>query len=230
VVVLSGSGRAFCSGYDLTLFAQNETESSQEMPWDPLLDYKFMSACTQAFMSIWRCMKPVICKIRGVAIAGGSDIALCCDLIVMEENAKIGYPPARLWGCPTTAHWVYKVGVTRAKELLLTGDVISGKRAQEIGLINKACPPDELDAETDKLVKRLLGVPRNQLAMQKLVINNAIEQQGLLSTQRLAVVFDGIARHTPEGIAFKKRSEEVGWKQAVIERDAGTFKFPPSKL
>jgi len=154
-------------------------------------------------------------------VAGGSDIALCCDLIVMAEDAQIGYPPARVWGCPTTAMWVYRVGAERAKRLLLTGDLISGREAADMGLVSQAVPEAELDATVDRLAARMAGVPRNQLMMQKLMINQAYDNMGLATTQLIATLLDGIARHTPEGFAWKARAEQVGFKQAVKERDSG---------
>mmetsp|Transcript_9963 Transcript_9963/g.11056 ORF Transcript_9963/g.11056 Transcript_9963/m.11056 type:complete len:281 (-) Transcript_9963:221-1063(-) len=231
VIVLQGEGRAFCSGYDLKDFAEDpDNKFTQDKVWDPLLDYKFMSHCNYCFMSIWRAMKVVICKIQGFAVAGGSDIALCCDWIIMADDAKIGYPPSRLWGCPTTAHWFYRLGIAQAKRMLLTGAVLSGKEAERLGLITKSVPADQLEQETMRVARKLKSVPKNQMAMQKMVINNAVEQTGLFSTQRLAIVMDGISRHTPEGRAFKARAEKVGFKQAVKERDMGTFVLPPSRL
>lgn len=223
VIVLSGAGRAFCSGYDLKLYAETPgpNPGSQEMPWDPTIDFRMMSENTECFMSLWRSRKPVVCKIQGFAVAGGSDIALCCDLIVMAADAKIGYPPARLWGCPTTAMWVYRIGAERAKRMLLTGDLVTGTEAEQMGLVTKAVSEDRLDAEVEALVDRMASVPLNQLILQKLVINQAYENMGLASTQMLATFFDGITRHTPEGVAFKKRAEEVGFQQAVAERDSG---------
>ncbi len=225
VIVLSGAGKAFSAGYDLTYYAEGNGagDVTQSMPWDPMKDYAFMSGNTHQFMSLWRSHKPVIAKVHGFAVAGGSDIALCCDFVVMAEDAKIGYMPARVWGCPTTAMWVYRIGAERAKRMLLTGDKIDGREAERIGLILKAVPAQELDTEVDALAARMASVPINQLMMQKMVINQAIEAQGLAETQRLATIFDGITRHSPEGIAFKERSEEVGWKQAVDERDRGTY-------
>ena len=225
VIILSGSGPAFCAGYDLTYYAEGNGsgEATQDMPWDPMKDYAFMSGNTEKFMSLWRSNKPVICKVHGFAVAGGSDIALCCDLVVMEETAKIGYMPARVWGCPTTAMWTYRLGAEKAKRMLLTGDKISGREAAEMGLVLKAVPFADLDDEVERLADRMATVPVNQLMMQKMVINQAIEAMGLAQTQRLATVFDGITRHSPEGINFKERSEEVGWKQAVDERDRGVY-------
>ena len=229
VMLLSGAGRAFCAGYDLKRYASGPEGGGegeyvgQEMPWDPIQDYAFMWANTQHFMALWRALKPVICKVHGLALAGGSDIALCADLTLIAEDAEIGYMPARVWGCPTTAMWVYRLGPEKAKRLLFTGDRIAGKEAAEMGLVLKAVPAEALDDEAEALARRMAGVPVNQLAMQKLVINQAIEATGLVNTQRLATIFDGIARHSPEGLNFTKRAREVGWKQAVRERDGGTW-------
>jgi enoyl-CoA hydratase len=225
VIVLSGAGDAFCSGYDLAYYAEASGSASgtQEMPWDPMKDYAFMMRNTELFMSVWRSHRPVVCKVHGYAVAGGSDIALCADLIVMAEDARIGYMPARVWGCPTTAMWVYRLGPERAKRMLFTGDKIDGREAERIGLVHKSVPPGDLDREVESLAERISTVPVNQLMMQKLVINQAIEAMGLAQTQMFATVFDGITRHSPEGLHFKRRAEDVGWKQAVRERDDGTF-------
>lgn len=221
LIVLSGAGEAFCSGYDLKLWAEppGPLVGSQAMPWDPTVDYAMMRANTDAFMSLWRSAVPTIAKVHGHAVAGGSDIALCCDLVVMADDARIGYPPARVWGSPTTAMWVYRLGAELAKRMLLTGDVITGAEAARIGLVSKAVPPADLDAAVEALASRIASVPRNQLVMNKLVVNQAYENMGLHSTQTLATFFDGVARHTPEGVAFKRRCEDVGFKQAVAERD-----------
>ncbi len=225
VIVLSGAGEAFCAGYDLTAYAESAGDNSvtQDMPWDPMKDYAFMMRNTERFMTLWRSHRPVICKVHGYAVAGGSDIALCCDLVVMGETAQIGYMPTRVWGCPTTAMWVYRLGAEKAKRMLFTGDKIDGREAEHIGLIHKAVPDDRLDAEVEALAERIAGVPVNQLMMQKLMINQAIDAMGLNNTQMIATVFDGITRHSPEGLNFKKRAETVGWKEAVRERDLGTY-------
>ena len=223
VMILSGAGRAFCAGYDLAHYAQDpENKITQPMPWDPMQDYQMMWANTQAFMSLFRAMKPVICKVHGFAVAGGSDIALCCDLVIMSDTAQIGYMPARVWGCPTTAMWVHRLGPEKAKRMMFTGDKVSGIEAAEMGLVLKSVPEADLNDAVEALAHRMATVPINQLAMQKMVINSAVEAQ-INQTQRLATVFDGITRHSPEGLNFKARAEQVGWKQAVEERDEGTF-------
>jgi enoyl-CoA hydratase len=224
VMVLSGAGKAFCSGYDLAHYASTDGPNKvvQDMPWDPMQDFQFMWRNTQAFMSLFRAMKPVICKVHGFAVAGGSDIALCADMIVMGDDAKIGYMPTRVWGCPTTAMWVHRLGPEKAKRMMFTGDKINGIEAAEIGLVLKSVPDHQLDAEVEALASRIASVPINQLAMQKMVINSAVEEK-INQTQRLATLLDGMTRHSPEGLNFKASVEEVGWKQAVEERDSGTY-------
>jgi enoyl-CoA hydratase len=222
VIVLSGAGRAFCAGYDLKRYAEGVSAGIQEqMPWDPTRDLRGMKANTDAFMSLWRSPKPTIAKVHGYAVAGGSDIALCCDLVVMADDAKIGYPPARVWGIPTTAMWVYRVGAERAKRLLFTGGLLDGRTAAQWGLVSSSVPADELDAEVESLAARIAAVPRNQLHMAKLMVNQAYENMGMASTQLLATIFDGIARHTPEGFWFKREAERSGFHAAVEWRDSG---------
>ena len=223
VIVLQGAGKGFCGGYDLQEYAETpgEMPGNQEMPWDPTLDYIMMSKNTDDFMSLWRASKPTICKIHGAAAAGGSDIALCCDMILMADDARIGYPPARVWGIPTTAMWVYRLGIEKAKRMLFTGDLVSGREAAEMGLVLAAVPAAELDDAVGTLCDRIKGVPRNQLLMSKMLVNQAYEAMGLGNSQRFANFFDGIARHSPEGLWFRDRAQQVGFRQAVAERDSG---------
>ncbi|MDB5226592.1 MAG: hypothetical protein JWN78_785 [Bacteroidota bacterium] len=158
---------------------------------------------------------------HGYAVAGGSDIALCADIVLMAEEAKIGYPPARVWGCPTTMMWVFRLGAEKAKRMLLTGDLVDGREAERMGLIYKSVPASQLDEEVERLAQRMAGIPKNQLMMQKLAINSAYNNMGLETTQMMATFFDGMARHTPEGVAFKSRCEEIGFQETVKERDSG---------
>jgi enoyl-CoA hydratase len=223
VIVLAGAGKAFCAGYDLKKYAEGDPKNrwNQAMPWDPMRDYRGMKANTDDFFSIWRSYKPVICKVHGYAVAGGSDIALCADIVIMAEDAKIGYMPARVWGCPTTAMWVYRLGAEKAKRMLLTGDTVDGRTAEKMGLVYQAVPLKQLDKTVDALAKRMAGVPKNQLMMQKLMINQAYENMGLASTQMMATLFDGITRHSPEGAWFKNYAEKHGFHAAVKWRDGG---------
>ena len=228
VLILSGNGKSFCAGYDLKRFAE-EGVGFQDMPWDAMRDFEMMSRFTEHFMSLWKSSKPVICKVHGHAVAGGSDIALCADLVVMADSARIGYMPARIWGCPTTAMWVYRVGPEQAKRMLFTGDVIDGKEAERIGLVLKSVPEEDLGPEVEALAERIASIPSNHLAMHKMVVNRAIEAMGLGGAQNLSILLDGIARHSPEGVNFKRRAEEVGWKRAVEERDQGSFDWTDNR-
>lgn len=224
VIVVEGAGKGFCGGYDLSESAEQHVEhpcQQESHPWDPMVDYAYMKRNTEDFMSLWRSPKPTIAKIHGAAVAGGSDIALCCDQLVMAEDARIGYMPTRVWGCPTTAMWTYRLGPLRAKQLMFTGDVISGRTAAEWGLANFAVPPEELEARTMAFARRIAGVPRSHLAMHKLVVNQVLLTMGLEQTQMLATVFDGITRHNPEGLWFRRFAQESGFKAAVEWRDSG---------
>ncbi len=224
VIIVEGAGKGFCGGYDLAETAEQEIEhpcQQEKTPWDPMADYAFMKRNTEDFMSLWRCTKPTIAKVHGAAVAGGSDIALCCDLLVMANDARIGYMPTRVWGCPTTAMWTHRLGPTRAKQLMFTGDVISGAQAAEWGLANMAVPADELEAATLRLAERIAGVPRGHLAMHKLVVNQFMLHTGLEQMQQLATVFDGITRHNPEGLWFRRYAQTEGFKAAVQWRDSG---------
>ena len=222
VIVLQGEGRSFCAGYDLKAFAETGI-GTQGAVWDPIKDFRAMKRNTDDFMSLFRSLKPTICKVQGHAVAGGSDIALCCDLVVMAEDARIGYMPARVWGCPTTAMWVYRLGAEKAKRMLLTGDTIDGRQAADWGLVVDAVPADRLDARVEELADRMAGVPINQLVMQKLMVNQAFDNMGLHGTQILATVFDGITRHSPEGRWFQQLAAEEGFHAAVEWRDSGRW-------
>jgi enoyl-CoA hydratase len=239
VIALAGNGTGFCGGYDLVesaegLGAGRDSDAPEGSPldpmvmarnhdpagqWDPVTDFQMMWRNLRGFMSLFHSEKPTVCKVHGYCVAGGTDMALCSDLLVMEDMAKIGYPPARVWGVPTTALWAHRIGPARAKRLLLTGDSLTGVEAAAWGLATEAAPADELDARFEELLERIARVPINQLVMHKLLVNQALYAQGLHATQVLGTFFDGIARHTPEGFAFQQRAAEAGFKEAVRERD-----------
>jgi enoyl-CoA hydratase len=242
VLALSGSGSGFCGGYDLVESAEGMGAAARDggvtaaagsplapaviaanhdprATWDPMVDYAMMSRNVRGFMSLFHCGKPVVCKVHGYCVAGGTDMALCSDLLVIAEDAKIGYPPARVWGSPTTALWAHRVGAQRAKRLLFTGDSLSGAEAVEWGLAIEAPPAEQLDQRTEVLLERIARVPVNQLMMMKLLVNQTLYAQGMQATQVLGTVFDGITRHTTEGYAFQRRAAEAGFREAVRERD-----------
>ena len=255
VLLLSGNGKGFCGGYDLVQSAEGqgrleaeadaavgvsappgspldpEVMSANHDPsgvWDPTVDYAMMSRNVRAFMSLFHCGKPVVCKVHGFCVAGGTDMALCSDLLVIAADAKIGYPPARVWGSPTTSMWAYRLGAQRAKRLLFTGDSLSGAEAVEWGLAIEAPDAVDLDERTETLVARIARVPVNQLRMMKLLVNQSMYAQGLHATQVLGTVFDGVARHTPEGFAFQGLAAGEGFRAAVRERDEPFGDLGPS--
>ena len=221
VIALAGAGKGFCGGYDLVEFAEGGTLPNHDpsQPWDPVVDWQMMSRNLRGFMSLFHSDKPVVCKVHGFCVAGGTDMALCSDLLVIADDARIGYPPARVWGVPTSALWAFRAGDQRAKRLLFTGDLIDGATALDWGLAVEAPPAQELDERFEALIQRIALTPVNQLVMMKLLVNQALFAQGLHATQALGVFFDGIARHTPEGYEFARRAAEAGFKQAVRERD-----------
>jgi len=224
VIVVEGAGKGFCGGYDLAYFGEGEIDhpcQQERAPWDPMVDYAYMKRNTEDFMSLWRSAKPTIAKVHGAAVAGGSDIALCCDLMVIAEDARIGYMPTRVWGCPTTAMWTYRLGPTRAKQMMFTGDTIDGRTAAAWGLANEAVPLERLEAATMALANRIASVPRSHLAMHKMVVNQVLLSMGLEQTQSLATLFDGITRHNPEGVWFRRLAQAEGFKSAVAWRDSG---------
>jgi enoyl-CoA hydratase len=224
VIVVEGAGKGFCGGYDLSQFGEGRIDhpcQQERHPWDPMDDYAYMKRNTEHFMSLWKSPKPTVAQVHGHAVAGGSDIALCCDLLVMAEDARIGYMPTRVWGCPTTAMWTYRLGPVRAKQLMFTGDMIDGKTAAQWGLANEAVPAADLEAATLKLAARIAGVPRSHLAMHKMVVNQVMLAMGLEQSQQMATLFDGITRHNPEGLWFRRYAQAEGFKAAVEWRDSG---------
>jgi enoyl-CoA hydratase len=247
VIALAGNGKGFCGGYDLVSSAEARMVEGTDAPpgspidpavqfrnhdpegtWDPMIDFQMMSRNVRGFMSLFHSDKPVVCKVHGFCVAGGTDMALCSDLLVIEDVAKIGYPPARVWGVPTTAVWAYRIGPEKAKRLLFTGDCLSGTEAVTWGLATEAAPRAQLDERFESLLARIARVPISQLVMHKLLVNQTVMAAGLHTTQILGTVFDGISRHTPEGYAFQKRAAEAGFKQAVRERDEPFGDFGPS--
>lgn len=222
VIVLRGAGRAFCAGYDLDWGTriEHEVQTRAQGVWDPVRDLRVMGGNVKAYMSLWESPKPVIAGIHGYCVGGGTDLVLCADQIIAADDVRFGYPPSRVWGTPTTALWVYRVGLERAKRLLLTGDAISGREAATIGLVGKSVPPEQLDAEVDALARRMSLLPVSQLVMLKLLVNQTFENMGLRSTQLVGTMFDGAARHTPEGVAWRSLAMEKGFREAVRLRDA----------
>ena len=242
VILVSGRGDGFCAGFDLGAYAEGAADGLAsaggedragtvldrrnqavnhlpDQPWDPMIDYQMMSRFVRGFASLMHADKPTVVKIHGYCVAGGTDIALHADQVVAAADAKIGYPPMRVWGVPAAGLWAHRLGDQRAKRLLLTGDCITGAQAAEWGLAIEAPEPEDLDERTERLVERIAAVPVNQLIMAKLALNTALYQQGVATSRMVSTVFDGIARHTPEGHAFVADAREHGFREAVRHRD-----------
>ena len=222
VLVLRGAGRAFCAGYDFGGGFHHWDEAiTTDGRWDPGKDFMGASVYgpTQKFMSIWRTPKPVIAQVHGWCVGGGSDLALCADFVIASEDAQIGTPYSRIWGCYLSGMWLYRLGLTKAKEHALTGKPLSGKQAAEIELINAAVPFDQLEAVVGQQAEELASIPSSQLAAMKLIVNQAYENMGLCSTQTLGPILDGLMRNTPEAHSFINKAEAEGVKAATQDRD-----------
>src|SRR5579885_1091727 len=220
VILLRADGPAFCAGYglDWSTEAQAQEENSERV-WDSVADMQMMKRFVDVYMKLRYASKPTIAAVQGWCIAGGTDMVLCADIIIAAENASFGYPPSRVWGTPTTAMWVYRMGLEKAKRYLLTGDEIPAREAARIGLILETVPEEQLQEHAMNFARRMAQVPLNQLIMIKLLCNQTVENMGFASSRSLGILFDGIARHTQEGRDFVSRAKEAGFRQAVRERD-----------
>ena len=225
VILLRAEGKAFCAGYGLDWSTDAQARESASVAsrggrvWDSVADMRMMGRFVDTYMKLWYASKPTIAAVQGWCIGGGTDMVLCCDIIVAGEDASFGYPPSRVWGTPTTAMWVYRMGLEQAKRYLLTGDEIAAEEAARIGLILEVVPDDRLQEHAFGLARRMAQVPVNQLTMLKLLCNQTVENMGFASSRTLGTLFDGIARHTQEGLDFVSRAEQIGFREAVRERD-----------
>ena len=217
-VVLRGKGKHVSAGYDLNAFLESSEGPNSEI-WDPVKDYRSMSANVGKFMKIWECPKPVIAEVSGWAIGGATDLLLCADLMFMASDAHIGYAPSRIYGTPTTMLWVYRIGLEHAKQFLLTGRPIDAETALRIGLVSQVFEAHELSAAAEREAQNLAHIPSNQLALNKLLINQAFENMGLRTSQMLGTFFDGIARHTPEAQRWADEIADGSLRNAIEERD-----------
>jgi len=236
VIVLRGAGRAFCAGFDFGGgFHHWDDLLTTDGKWDPGKDFVMATApslgAVPKFMSIWRSPKPVIAQVHGWCVGGGSDLALCADLVIASEDAQIGTPYSRMWGCYLTGMWLYRLGLTRAKQFALTGKPLSGAKAAEIGLINMAVPFERLESEVRQAARELASIPLSQLAAMKLIVNQAFENMGLASTQTLGPILDGLMRNTPDARRFIEMAEREGVSAMVAERDRvfGDYSQAPRK-
>ncbi len=224
VIVLRGAGRAFCAGYDFGGgFHHWDEHMNTDGEWDPGKDFAFSTAPqlapTQKLLSIWRTSKPVIAQVHGWCVGGGSDFALSADLVIASDDAVIGTPYSRMWGAYLSGMWLYRLGLTKAKEYALTGKGLTGPEAVEIGLINQSVPFAELESTVADLAHKLAAIPLSQLSAMKLVVNHAFENMGMSSTQTLGPILDGLMRNTPDAKAFIQRAESDGVRTVIGERD-----------
>jgi enoyl-CoA hydratase len=237
VIVLRGAGRAFCAGYDFGGGFKHWGEAIEtDGRWDPGKDFVAATAPqlapTQKFMSVWRCPKPVIAQVHGWCVGGGSDFALCADLVVASEDAVIGTPYSRMWGAYLSGMWIYRLGLAKAKEHALLGRPLNGREAADIELINEAVPFEQLEATVARLAGELARIPSSQLAAMKLVVNHAYESMGIASTQVLGPILDGLMRNTPDALRFIAQAESEGVRAAVAGRDrpfADYSQAPPER-
>jgi enoyl-CoA hydratase len=224
VIVVRGAGRAFCAGFDLGGGFHHWDEGlTTDGAWDPGKDFVATTAPSMApvpkFMSMWRSPKPVIAQVHGWCVGGGSDMALCADLVIAADDARIGTPYSRMWGCYLTGMWIYRLGLTRAKEHALTGRPLSGREAADVGLINTSVPFERLEAEVRETAERLASIPLSQLSAMKLVVNQAFENMGLGTTQLIGPILDGLMRNTPDAKRWIEVAERDGVPAVVAERD-----------
>jgi len=226
-VVLRGEGRTLTAGYDLKQGAEGGWSSPYDAPsvepragaWDPVRDWQFMGHNVERFMKIWHCPKPVVGQVHGFAMGGATDLVLCCDQLFMADDAYIGYAPSRIFGTPTTMLWIYRLGLEHAKQFLLTGEAIDAETALRIGLVSRVYPAAELSARVEEYANRFQHIPANQLALNKLLVNQAFENMGLRTTQLLGTLFDGITRHTEEAYRWAESFAEKGFREVIRERD-----------
>jgi enoyl-CoA hydratase len=224
VIVLRGAGRAFCAGFDLGEGFHHWDEGlTTNGAWDPGKDFAMATSPTigpvPKFMSMWRASKPVIAQVHGWCVGGGSDMALCADLVIASEDAQIGTSYSRMWGCYLSGMWIYRLGLTKAKEHALTGRPLSGAEAAEVGLINAAVPFAELERTVFERARQLAAIPLSQLRAMKLIVNQVYENMGLASTQILGPILDGLMRNTPDALEFIELAEREGVSAAAKVRD-----------
>jgi enoyl-CoA hydratase len=223
VVLLRAEGRAFCAGFglDWSTLAQAGEGARAERAWDTVADVQMIGRFGNTFAKLHSISKPTLAAVQGWCIAGGTDMVLNADLIVAGESARFGYPPARVWGVPEAPWvWVARLGLERAKRYLFTGDELTAAEAAEAGMILECVPDGRLHDHASALAQRMANLPLNQLQMMKWMLNDVARHQYQPDTSRLlGFIFDGVARHTQEGLDFVARAQEIGWREAVRERD-----------
>ncbi|MGD0391209.1 MAG: crotonase/enoyl-CoA hydratase family protein [Acidimicrobiales bacterium] len=218
VILIRGSGPSFSSGYGI--LAEDIEAQDENTPRGIEADVTAMIGLGTGWAQIWDCRIPVIAQVHGNCLAGGTDLALHCDIVLAADDARIGFPPVRSMGVPPTNMWLYHLGPQWTKRLLFTGDTVSGAEAASIGLVQEAVPAGRLDEQALLLATRMAMVGRDLLSANKRVINQGVELMGRSQLQRFAALNDAVAHRTPDARAFTARAGEIGLRQAVNERDA----------
>ncbi len=218
VVVIRGSGPSFSSGYGILPddIEPGDADGASGIEGDVTA----MLDLAAGWARIWDCPIPVVAEVHGRCLAGGTDLALHCDVVVAASDAQLGFPPVRSMGVPPTNMWLYHLGPQWTKRLLFTGDTVSGEEAASIGLVQAAVPSPELDAYVLALAQRIALVGRDLLVANKRVVNQGVELMGRSQLQSFAALNDAVAHRSSEARAFGQRAAEVGLRQAVRERDA----------
>jgi enoyl-CoA hydratase len=222
-VLLRAEGPAFCAGYQLdwATSGQAASEASSPRVWDSVADVQMIGRYAATWAKLHSISKPTIAAVQGWCIAGGTNMVLNADLIVCAQSARFGYPPMRVWGIPEAPWvWIARLGLERAKRYLFTGDEIDGAEAERLGLVLECVADGRLDEHARGLARRIAQLPLEQLQMIKWSLNDTARQMYAPDSSRmLGSLFDGVARHTQEGLDFVARSVDVGFRQAVRERD-----------
>ncbi len=218
VIVIRGNGPSFSSGYGIL---PDDIEPGDADPRPGIeADVTAMLELAAGWAKVWHCRIPVLAQVHGRCLAGGTDLALHCDVVVAADDAEIGFPPVRSMGVPPTNMWLYHLGPQWTKRLLLTGDTVTGDQAAAIGLVQAAVPAAELDDHVLALARRIALVGRDLLVANKRVVNQGVELMGRSQLQAFAALNDAVGHRSAEARAFGRRAAEAGLRQAVRERDA----------
>ena len=221
VITLRGAGRAFCAGYDVTPpQTEEERTASAERRGNIRQDMHRLRKTARLMTSVFDLSKPVIAGIHGHVIAGGTDLALHCDIVIAADDANIGFPPVRSMGTPPTHMWTYMVGPQRAKWFMLTGETVSGKEAEKMGLVMQSVPAEGLDAAVDDLANKMAKIPWDMLAAIKSIVNKALDLMGRNMMQIIAAETDAVSHQSEIVKEFNRISNEQGLKAALAWRDS----------
>lgn len=218
-VVLRGAGPHFCAGADL-----NEYSSGRGPDYRGRAeiddDIWRLEQGQRLRIQIFDMHKPVIAQVHGTCIGIGTELAWFCDMVIVADDARIGFPPVRDLGTPPGSMWLYHCGPQWAKRLLLTGDSLTGKDAAEIGLALKSYPAAELETEVMRLADRMGLVDPHLLSANKRMVNLGLELMGARTAMRIGAEIDARGHQAPKARAFKETMRAHGVKHAFQQRDS----------